>query len=64
MGRNASKRHISAKLFTCVVALFEEAQRLSDDFARRLIETALDLLIHESFELWCERNVHVDQPSR
>ena len=47
-----------------MVALFEEAQRLSDDFARRLIETALDLLIHESFELWCERNVHVDQPSR
>jgi len=42
------------KLLTREVPFLEQAQRLSDDFAGRLVQPALNLFVHESFELWRE----------
>jgi hypothetical protein len=41
-----------------MIALLQKSQCLADNLAGRLVQAALDLLIHESFELWRKRNVH------
>ena len=54
--------HVGTQLLPRVVAFLQKSKRLADDFAGGLIETALNLLVHESFELWRKRDVHGDLP--
>ena len=46
-----------------MVAFLQEPERLTDNFAGSLVQTALNLFVHEPFELWRERDVHANQLS-
>ncbi len=43
--------HVRAKPFARVVSVLQQAQCFADDFACRLVQAALYLLVHEPFEL-------------
>src|SRR5262245_38819544 len=52
--------HVCTKLLARMVALLQKPERLADHFAGGLVQTTRDFLVYESFELWCQRNVHAD----
>lgn len=41
-----------------LVALFHQAKRFADDFARGVVTAGLDLALNELFQLWREMNIH------
>ena len=41
-----------------LVPFLQKSQGLADHFAGCLVQAALNLVVHESFELWSERDVH------
>ena len=49
-----ARLHVGTKLLTRLITFLQESQRLADDFARGLVQAAVNLFDHESFELWCE----------
>lgn len=59
----AGKHHVRVKLLTRVVALLQEPERVFDNSAGSLVQTARDVLVCETFELRRQRNVHVDRSS-
>ena len=55
--------HVGTKLLTSLIAFLQEPECLANDFTGRLVQATLDLFVHESFELWRERDVHANRPS-
>jgi hypothetical protein len=55
-----ARLHVGTKLLPCLVAFLQKPERLTDNFAGGLVQTALDTFLHESFELWRQRDVHAD----
>src|SRR6185503_6644448 len=53
--------HVGTKPLTRLVAFLQKPERLTDNFAGGLVQTTLDLLVHEPFELWRQRNIHADR---
>src|SRR5207247_1992928 len=47
--------HVGTQLFPRQVAVLQQSQCFADHFARRLVQTALNFFVDESFELWRER---------
>ena len=58
-----TRLHVNAKLLPRLIAVLQEPERLTDHLAGGLVQAALNLLVHESFELRRERNVHRNPPS-
>src|SRR5262249_9813080 len=52
--------HVRTKLLPRLVPLLQQPERLTDNFPGSLVQTALDLLVYEPFELRRQRNVHAD----
>src|SRR5688572_2851706 len=44
--------HVGTKLLPCLVAFLQKPECLTDNFAGRLVQAALDLFVYEPFELW------------
>ena len=55
--------NVGTKLLARLVAFLQQSQSLADNFAGCLVQTALNLFVHESLELWRQRDVHANQPS-
>jgi hypothetical protein len=58
-----ARLHVGSKLLARLIAFLQESERLAHNFAGGLVQAALNLFVHESFELWRERDVHVNLPS-